>query len=201
MPDVSIPIGAIVTWLKKLIVGRIDSKQKRFDELFQKTFDAFLLIHRDYVCLFENVRNALIKAKMKSEEAPAILDQIHQDFSAKRGEYEGVRTQIRAMATQVITSSTDPDEQRFLWTLLCYFLEYEQPHKLPDKLDSQIELLKKEGHHGVLNTPSSYVMKALSTEQDIDKLIKVVGDKRENISAYLSDVCNTFSTLKASVYA
>ena len=198
--EISFPTGLLMAGLRKLIIGKAETRRRRFEELHQGLFDDFLKAHRDYISMFGGLRSELIRAVADPTQAAQLVQSIHASFGAQRQELEGLRMQLRALSDQVIKASSDPFEKRFVVAILCYLLGHEFPHKRPSDLDSQATLLEELGHDGVLSSASSYILKTLSTESDPSKLSAAVTQEMDRLSGYLSDVCNAFASLKFDVY-
>jgi hypothetical protein len=193
-------LGKVISHVVKLLERR-ETRTKEHFALLQELFDDFLVVHRNYVTLFTLVRNALlIDIHTNPEKKEEILAEVRRVFGLQRLEYEGLRTKLRAMAQGLVKSTDDPAERRFLWAIICYFLEHERPNKSFRDLDLQTKLLVEQGKDAVLSTPSSYILGLLTSNKDPDKIGRAVESIIGDLNGYLSDVTNTFTTLKLKVY-
>jgi hypothetical protein len=193
-------LGKILSHVVKLLERRETKTNERL-ALLQELFDDFLVIHRNYVTLFMLVRNALlIDIHTNPDKKEEVLAEVRRVFGLQRLEYDGLRTKLRAMAQGLVRSTDDPAERRFLWAIICYFLEHERPNKSFRDLDLQAKLTIEQGKDAVLSTPSSYILGLLTSDKDPDKIGRAVESIIGDLNGYLSDVTNTFTTLKLQVH-
>jgi hypothetical protein len=200
MDGVSIPTGPVLGLLRKLIIGKAETRRRRFEQVHKPLFDGFLLAHRDYMTMFDTLRAKLSPIGNPSDGAAETISQLNQAFAKERRTNEGLRSEIRAISKQIVQATKDPFERRFTYTILCYLLEHELPFKTPASIDRHLDLLDRLGHDGVFNTPSSYILDVLSQETDIEKLRKSVYKEMERVAGYLSDVTNAYASLQYDVY-
>ena len=193
-------LGKVISHVVKLLERRETKTREQF-ALLQELFDDFLVVHRNYVTIFMLVRNALlIDIATKPDKKDEILAEVRRVFGVQRLEFDGLRTKLRSMAQGLVKSADDPAERRFLWAIICYFLEHERPNKSFRDLDLQVKLLVEQGKDAVLSTPSSYILGLLTSNKEPDKIGRAVEAIIGDLNGYLSDVTNTFTTLKLQVH-
>jgi len=195
-------VGKIAEKIKELVVIKKEKREKRFEKIFQPLYTDFLKIHADYIGLFENVNRALIDALGSNDpvRVQQIVTRIREDFSAQRLNYDGIRTGLRAQAQEILSSTKSKLELRFVWSLLCYFLDWGAPFQSDEEIDAETAKILKDGASAWKNTPSSVIMNLLSGDSDCKKMQRNVQIRMENCSKDLSGICKAFARLQDEAY-
>lgn len=203
--DLVSPVTFIIRSLEGLITRRVANRRSRFDKVYQDLFDRFLEVHANYMLIFTTLRSDLMDVDRRSKNGEIIdvtegIQQVHDYFENVRLRYDGERTHLRSLADRLIRVTRNKSESRLIWAILCYFLEYDAPHKDRWEIESGVSLLINNGYNGVFNSPSSFLLNKLATETDLLTLIGLVTNELSKRSEYLSDVCNAFAALKVPTY-
>jgi hypothetical protein len=197
---IPIPTGVLLEWLRKLINAPKESRKQRLNDIHQPLFDAFLVVHGQYMTMLGDLRKALISVIVGQSGTDQVIEAIHNEFKDKRREDEGQRTKIRSLSDSLINATLDELEERFILALLCYLLSHDTPYKSRDDLDRNARLLRESGYGALFETPSSYALGVLSSEKDPTVMEHTITGEMERLSGYLSVVCTAFSDLKVAVY-
>ena len=171
----------------------------RLATFYRPMFESFLKIHANYLGLFQHAEASLVDAVVHPRSSGQVVAQLQQYFASQRQEFDGVRTHLRSLAANLVRSAATASEQRFLWALLCYFLEHEEPIKSIEQLDKQVSLLLREGPGATLPTPSTYILKLFSSSSDPQKLHKATKRTVEALSGYCSSVCVAYAEVQVQL--
>jgi len=116
---------AIVDRLISLLQGRIAGRKELFDRILEPTFNDLLLVHGDYISLFEAGRQSAFPEDSPpakdSQEYTVRLEATKAVLLRSRLVLEPVRTKIRAVADQLLHVSLPPEEKDFVAAVLRYF--------------------------------------------------------------------------------
>jgi predicted lipid carrier protein YhbT len=175
-------------------------KKERFEKSFKPLLDDFLLIHANYSFMFMQVRDVMVDAVVSEAGQTARVAEAKKALTAQRVEYDGLRTKLRALAPAIVAKTADADERRFLWSIIVYFLQHEQPSKPYRDLDSQAARLVAEGKDAVLSTPSSYLLGVIEKGEDPDKILRTIDTILNELNGYLSDVTRSYALLHMRAY-
>jgi hypothetical protein len=122
---------AMITQILSLIdrlIQLIEYRQRRyrtlFDDFLEPAFNDLLLVHNDYIKMFEETRRLL--PSISASERPvdvyvAQLKRAAEYLDTKRSEFEALREKLRALGRSVGTDDLDADVARFIEALLAYF--------------------------------------------------------------------------------
>jgi hypothetical protein len=122
-------INTCISILDKLIkvVGIRGKRRNRlFSELWETTFSELLTVHRDYIEMFENLKNMLSKLEAEnldknSEEYSNKVDEIIDYLNQRRIEFEPVRKKLIALIDAASVSDLDDKSKIFVEALVAYF--------------------------------------------------------------------------------
>lgn len=190
----------IIDLLVKLREDRAASSKERFEKSYKPLFDDFLIIHANYAHMFIEARSALFQAAPGSTDPAEVIAQVKDYLTAQRAEYDGLRTKLRALSQAIVVKTEDLDERRFLWAIIVYFLQHEQPNKPYRTLDRQTHMLATQGKDAVIDTPSSFVLGKLKQESDPLKLANMLHALIADLAGYQSDICRAYALLHMKAY-
>jgi len=119
-------INALLSFIDRLIRlteyrnARLD---KRFDDLFELTFDDLLVIHTDYIEMFETTKTLLPKPseEIGSKRYMRRITRATEYLRKKRRVFEPVRVKIRALAMEARDKPSAVEEKQFFNAILNYF--------------------------------------------------------------------------------
>lgn len=167
----------IIDRLIRLAEGRLESRKEVFSSVLEPTFNDLLLIHRDYIAMFEQLqvfRGAIpeddseIQRRLQSSKT-----QLHQ----RRIEFEPVRQKVRALVATIAHRKLPVEERRFVDAVLRYF-----PSADPSLPQS------------AATTVLEYLERAAPAELDL--LIDATLQRHRNA---WSDVCSEYAALRITI--
>lgn len=96
----------------KVVGIRGKRRSRLFSELWETTFSELLMVHRDYIEIFENLKNMLSKLEAdnldkNSEEYSNKVDEIINYLRQRRIEFEPVREKLIALIDAASVSDLD----------------------------------------------------------------------------------------------
>lgn len=203
METVLTGLDKIIGYIRELFVYRSEKRKERFEKFYAQMYRDFGVVHEEYLKLFDDLQSSLNQASWSPEFEDEILSGIRRDFAKMREPYELKRLEIRQSARNLLRAVDDERERRFLWTVICYFLEHERPGKSYNQMDASIDLLtRKEAGNAVLRTPSSHMLDMLNDKsKDLDALIEAVDTFRNDLKGYLADIVSTYKEVETKAYA
>ena len=200
MDGAGLLIGSVIkimSSIKKMLEKNEKDRAERFKG-YEKIFDVFLEIDRDYQFMFNNLLDSVRDVAVGKSDRTE-LEAIKNSFSRRREEYEGYRTSLRASTEDFIKQVEDQKEKEFLYALFCYFIEESEPYKDSHSLGVYVNLLIKQGYGTVFNTPSSLLLKRIINENDPAKLSTSINKARQRLNEFNTTVRNSFIDLKRDV--
>ena len=117
---------SILDRLIKIIGIRGKRRNRLFSELWETTFSELLLVHRDYVEMFEKLKSMLSKLEAehldeKSDIYSKKVDETIDYLRQRRIEFEPVRRKLIALIDAVKMSNLDDKSRLFVESLVDYF--------------------------------------------------------------------------------
>ena len=105
-------------------------------------------------------RKLLNKDQMELE-----LSALKRDFQNRAGEFNGLRTSLRAHAESYIGHfDSGSPERGFIWSTIEYFLRRDFANQTEERLIEMEDMIAEKGSHTLLSTPVSDVMNKISEE-------------------------------------
>jgi len=120
-------ILAIIDRLISLKEYRNKRLNKLFDDLFEPVFEELLVIHRDYLIMFEETSQLLPLDENLNLKAPGSREfnqRMHKaaEYLGKRRiEFEPVRDKLRALAKSMKSTDLPAEERAFVESVYLYF--------------------------------------------------------------------------------
>jgi hypothetical protein len=109
---------AVIDRLIQIAQGRIAGRKEMFDRVLEPVFTDLVVIHGDYVKMFETVREMLPPGAPKGSPE---LDSARTELRNRRMEYEPVRRKIEAFAQQLGSARLPAEERAFVVAVIEYF--------------------------------------------------------------------------------
>jgi hypothetical protein len=179
---------SIVDRLIQLTEYRTRQFRQVFEGLVEPAFADLLLVHGDYIRMFEETRRLL---PSRSREG-ALMGQIAdikkpaEYLRQKRSEFEPVREKLRALARSMKDAELEPDVRHFINTVVDYFQQ-----TLPSAGSVTVDLLAR---------IEDLIQRSEASREVLDESWRLID---EHISAlvdghrqYWVAVCEAFAPLK-----
>jgi hypothetical protein len=111
-----------------------------FESLLEPVFAELLLVHGDYIRMFEETRRLLPSRSRQGPLASQIADlkKPAEYLRQKRTEFEPVREKLRALAKSMKDAELEPNVRRFIDEVVDYFHQW-----LPTTGSVSVDLLAK----------------------------------------------------------
>ena len=187
---------AILDRLLKLLAIREKRYDRLFTELWEPTFADLLIIHRNYIEMFEKARAMLSNlpatppGKESSDAYSEKLAEVSQYLSQRRSEFEPVRRKLIALADAVAKTDLDDMSKAFVDALVAYF-----PTGGPRRIStaametlSRIEAYRR----SILESSTQNAPDHKSADELIDYVHDVIRRHRQSWSI----VCETYAPLR-----
>lgn len=206
------PISKLIEVAARPLGSYLGKRRLIFDEIMTPMFDQLLLIHNDYLGLFNST---LKRLPVEIEEQGWFnydfepLDRLKPEFTIEvakakrelvegRESFEAQRIQIRALAAAVIQKDFSSEEKRFLYGVLAYFL-YPESSLIAWRIDGQIETMETRGPVSAWDTPSSSAAELIEHEKDPNKIRETLSSSKMQQLERWTEICRLFAELKAEV--
>jgi len=117
---------SILDRLIKVVAIRGKRRNRLFSELWETTFSELLLVHRDYIEMFEKLKSMLSKLEAEHLDEKSYIyagkvDEIIDYLRQRRIEFEPVRRKLIALIDALKMSNLDYKSRIFVESLLDYF--------------------------------------------------------------------------------
>lgn len=147
--------------------GREKNASERL-RFHRDVYEKFLLIHADYLRIFQWAESALLPAAVRPQDHPETVIKVRAYFGRERLDFAGERTHLRSLVAGLLSDVESEAERRFLWSMLSYFLEYEEPIKTLDKLDQEVRSILESSSSGgsTIATPSAFLLEQYENSED-----------------------------------
>ena len=168
---------AIIDRLIKLVEGRLKSRRETFAQVMEPTFNELLLIHGNYISMFEHLQIFRGDVPADSAEVQRRLRHAKAELREKRLEFEPVRQKVKAFANALATKDLPAEERRFIDAVLRYF---------------------PSGNTAVPHSAATTVLEYLDrvAPEDLDLLLDATIQRHRNA---WSDVCEEYAVLKVRI--
>jgi hypothetical protein len=208
-------IKTIYDLLEKLITGQGERRKALFKEVINPLFDQLLTVHDDYHQMFLKSSRAIpyrvginweIPGKTpfigsnSDAEVQERIFQIKRDFSEWRKVREAIRDKVRVDAADFLKAVKGKEEQRFLFSIVLYFLEDNRSQNNDSSIDQRIASVLAQSGTTALDTPSSRVDLAIWNEQDVDKLKEVFEGARRDLNERFTYSCRRFNEVRIAIH-
>jgi hypothetical protein len=206
-------IAKLIDLLLRLAEISSGRRKELFQRVFDPMFDQLLIIHKDYIELFNKSLETLpthIEGEGWVDKDFKPTDTLAESFRANvrdakrslmegRESYEAERIRMRALAHTFFNKKLKQEEKRFVWSIVCYFLTPERRVQSNDFIDMQIEIL--EGDTGVrtLDTPALSAASVVSHETDPKRIRTILTSAKINQLEKWTDVCRLYGELKSQI--
>lgn len=168
---------AVIERLIKLVEGRVKGRKEVFHDLLDPTFTDLLLIHGDYIKMFESLQVFGGSVPGDELELQRRLDIAKADLRARRRDFEPVRRKVQALV-QALGEHQLPDEERKFVEAVIRYLPSADP-AVP---------------HSAATTLLEYLETVLPEELDL--LIDATLQRHRNA---WSQVCTDYANLKIKI--
>lgn len=210
-----VAIKTIYDLLEKLVTGRGERRKALFKEVIDPLFGQLLAVHDDYHQMFLNSSRAIpyrvnddwhVPGKTpfigsnSDAEVQERISQVKRDFREWRRVREAIRDKVRYDAADFLKAVKGKEEQRFLFSVVQYFLEDNRSQDDDSFIDQRIDSVLEKSGTTALDTPSSRVDLAISNEHDVEKLKEVFEDARRDLNERFSYSCRRFNEVRIAIH-
>lgn len=172
-----------IDYLIRLLEFRDASANQRFAQLFEPCFNDLLVVHRDYIQMFEQTRALIREDSAKgTKRATTLLQQ-------QRIEFAPVREKLKKLLQAMPKMNLSRDEKQFVDALVEYFPQGTPGE--PARTDSQSLLDKLESLH-----PERTAAKAGSVEKGLIQTLELIERLLRSHREKWSLVCEAYVPLK-----
>lgn len=208
-------IKAVYDLLEKLVTGRSKQRKTLFKEVIDPLFGQLLAVHDDYHQMFLNSSRAIpyrvgtgwhvpgktpfIGSNSDAEVQERIV-QVKRDFKEFRQVREAIRDKVRYDAADFLKAVKGKEEQRFLFSVVQYFLEDNRSQDHDSFIDQQIDSVLAKSGTTALDTPSSRIDLEISHEHDAEKLEEVFADARRDLNERFAYSCRRFNGVRIAIH-
>ena len=185
----------IIDKLIDLIKGRIQGRKDMFEKVIDPIFNDLLLIHGDYIKMFEHAKWLLPgyleggrgyrasgggsgEPGRGSKEYEKRLEDAINEIKKRRLEFEPVRSKVRTITKKLGKKTFPKEETKFIKSVLAYF-----PTADPK----------------VLTSSASNILEYLDEHPNELQLAGVIGDTIHRHKESWSDVCEAYAELKIKI--
>lgn len=168
---------SIIDRLIELKRGRTIGRTQMFDRLLEPTFNDLLIVHGDYIKMFEQLR-VLADTRPSASTLEKRVNNAKAQLREKRIEFEPVRQKIRTISGQLAKKKLQSEERQFVDAVVRYL-----PSGEPSLPRSSARTLLL------------YLDQDL-TPAEIDMMLLKTIERHRNA---WSDVCIAFASLKVTV--
>ena len=208
-------IKAVYDLLEKLVTGRSERRKTLFKEVIDPLFGQLLAIHDDYHQMFLNSSRAIpyrvdadwhvpgktpLIGSNSDAEVQERIAQVKRGFREWRQVREAIRDKVRVDAADFLKAVKGKEEQRFLFSVVQYFLEDNRSQDDDSFIDQRIDSILAKSGTTALDTPSSRVDLEISREHDVEELKKVFEDARRNLNERFTYSCRRFNEVRITIH-
>lgn len=184
-----------------------DKRNRRlFEEVLEPIHERLLEVHTQYLAIFNWFSTQLPMAigdkewlhsttrELLNKDQVAIeIGALKCDFEKRAGEFNSLRTSLRAHAESYI-KHFDPGspERGFIWATIEYFLRRDFANQTEERLIAMADMIAEKGSHSILSTPASGVLNRISEEEDPTVIGQIVDLEKIELAKRFSDVSRCF---------
>ena len=171
---------------------RTDRRKELFGQIIEPVFNELLLVHGDYLAMFQEVHREIEKTLKKPKKHSIGLESLKNTLKEKRIQFEPIRFKLREFAKVLAEQKLQQEEKEFLNAVLQYFpigtfkIHFSSSTHIVQKIEEYLD-------GGPANS---------SEFDDFDKLYYLSKEVQRTIDRHKeawSDVCVTFAKLKVKI--
>lgn len=179
---------------------RIGDKRiiKPFDEIVTPIHDQFVQVHAQYRDLFLETIYGLrgLEYPWLSEEQDERFEKIKSQFIRGREEREDLRDKLRAEAQGLLTKSSHAATNRYIASVIHYFLEQKATKPTDSELDDIINRAIEKGGITYYETPSVRVELELRNTASPTRALSIVEQTLNQLNDRFAEVCSRYIQVK-----
>jgi len=215
-------IGIVSGIIDLLMIGEHRQKAK-IEKVIKPILDFILVTHCDYIDVFHYCEKVLPTRKsgdgyffldvlQDGKTIPYmsyiscndpyienILTHVEEQLASKSLDIEAIRAFVGAKSHEIFNMLEDIDEQRFIWTVINYFLQQESPAASFEEIDNTVAVIEK---YGKQSTPSPHYSSLLSGVKNTHDPIAVrqtITSRKLELLLYLQAVASAYSAILRNV--
>jgi hypothetical protein len=156
MSSAAIPaIKTLYDLIEKWINIGVDRITKPFHEIVEPMHDALTEIHGDYRRIFlETKRKFIGMDDLRDQDFLQRFIEAKESFQSARQEREHLRDKLRKQASTFLKLSQHAPTQRYIASLIHYFLEEKEEAPTDETLDALVKEVIRQGGESYYSTPS-----------------------------------------------
>lgn len=203
-------LGTIVTHIRALVSDERALDREVFDEFYRPIYDDLAEIHAGYTTLFSSFESSLpleIEENLFTNpgdtfqtipllEASRYVERAKQEYIRQRKATEGIRDKLRYEARDILLAAGRPESQRFMITVIQYFLSSGPSADDPSSLSNEIESVLERGGSSALETPASTLLAKIRQTNHPTEVLDAIHDAKNRLNRRLSDVSATYTALR-----
>ena len=184
----------IVDRLISLQKIRTDRREKLFNRILEPALNDLLLIHGDYLAMFEEIDQMLLDKRTESKQsAIETLKSATDLLRQRRIQFEPVRVKLRELLSVIENQSLGEEEEEYLHAIVSYFprggLRGRRPSSQSAEALTRMELLLEQ-----------ITEDQLDDDPDFAQLITYIRKTLVDQKQAWSDVCVAFAKLKIAIH-
>ena len=200
-------ISKFIPYLKTFTGER---RRDYFDKLLKPLFEAFQDIHEFYNSLFLETRNKCVALMIEntpllssepelSLEALQKLENIKDEFLQLRTKDEALRDSLRQDAKEDLQNIKWLEEQRFLVSLIYYFLGIRGIAPTENTIDYDIRAVIEKGGIPHWETPSTRLYLDIRKSYDLNFIIEKLDESRTDLNQKYMNVRRQFRIVENTI--